>query len=268
MHKKNLVSYFLVISLLFCLMSCSSKVSHTDSSTTHLTAAKDALLSTSEATLSEGRDMGQEYIDSFVFLGESTTYHLKNRGVLSGGTNTLQVWGPKSGTLMLDSSTASCRIVYPETGEEIDISTAMEEKKPEFLLLTFGLNGATANISKGSDYYKTCYKKLISTLRSASPDTVIILQSCFPVASNMDMSGYSVSVSTLNRYIDIINSWTAELAASLSLGYLNTSEILKDENGFLRTEYQVGDGYHLTKDAYVEILKYIRTHGYKENNNE
>lgn len=207
-------------------------------------------------------DAGAEYIDSFVFLGESTTYHLKNRGVLSGGKSTTQVWAPKSGTLMLDLTTASCRIVYPETDEELDLSAAMARKRPRYMLLTFGLNGASAIISKGSEYFKECYSRLIYTLRSASPDTVIILQSCFPVAKSMDMSGYSISAKALNAYIDTINQWTKELAGSLSLGYLFTSETLKDSEGFLLEKYQAGDGYHLTKEAYVEILKYIRTHAH------
>ena len=43
--------------------------------------------------------------------------------------------------------------------------------------------------------------------------------------------------------------------------YLNTSEILKDQNGFLLFEYQSGDGYDLTEEAYRQILYYIRTHG-------
>lgn len=221
-------------------------------------ASLDILIS----PLPESEDMGQEYIDSFIFLGESTTFHMKNRGVLSGGTKTTQVWGPQSGTLMLDHTTASCRIVFPETGEEIDISEALRRKKPKYMLLTFGLNGAPGSISKGSEYFKECYKRLISTIRAASPNTVIILQSCFPIAKSMDMSGYSVNASTLNQYIDIINGWTEELAASLSLGYLQTADVLKTPEGFLREELQVGDGYHLTKEAYVEILQYIRTHGY------
>ena len=210
--------------------------------------------------LSPKNDLGQEYIDSIVFLGESTTYHLKSRGVLSGGTQTNQVWAPKSGTLMLDLSTDSCRIVYPESGEELDIADAMQRKKPKYIMLTFGLNGATKTISKGSDYFKSCYLDLINTLRTASPETTIIIQSCFPVAKSMNTDNYSVDVATLNSYIDIINGWARELAESELLKFVNSSEVLKDSDGFLREEYQAGDGYHLTKGAYAEILKYIRTH--------
>ncbi len=251
----------LIASCFICtlLASCTDQAPQSDA-TSPTDSDISAVMSTTPSL--ECTDRGQEYINSFIFLGESTTSHLKSRGVLSGGTATTQVWSTKSGTLMLDTSTAECRIVYPETGEELDLSTAMSKKKPKYMLLTFGLNGATANVSKGEEYFKFCYGKLINTLHSASPDTVIILQSCFPIAENMDMSGHSVDVVTLNGYIDILNGWTRELAAERSLGYLNTCEVLKGADGFLIKEYQVGDGYHLTREAYVEILKYIRTHTY------
>ena len=261
---KKAVSLLILTS--FAITLCSCEFQKRESFMESNSDTKDIAVSSNSLSypLKESEDMGQKYIDSFVFLGESTTYHLKSRGVLSEGTNTCQVWGTKSGTLMLDLSTYNCRIVYPETNEEIDISEAAKRKKPKYILLTFGLNGAVANISKGSKYFTDCYEKLINTIREASPETVVILQSCFPVAENMDMSNFSIDVSMLNQYIDIINGWTMELAKELSLGYLNTTEILKDENGFLYPEYQSGDGYHLTKDAYLKILEYIRTHGYTE----
>ena len=68
-------------------------------------------------------------IDDIIFLGESTTYHLKSRGVLSGGTETKQVWAPRSGTLMLDSATSECRIIYPETNEELPLIAALHRIK-------------------------------------------------------------------------------------------------------------------------------------------
>jgi hypothetical protein len=206
--------------------------------------------------------MGQDYIDSFVFLGESTTYHLRSRGVLSGGKATTQVWGPKSGTLMLDAATSTCRIIYPETGEELDLHEAAKRKKAKYILLAFGLNGATRTVAKGKDHFFFCYEKLIDTLLSASPCTTVILGSCFPIAKNMDTSGYSLSPQELNEYIETLNSWCMELAQKRALGYLNTAQALKDTNGMLKEEYQAGDGYHLTREAYIEILEYIRTHAH------
>lgn len=223
----------------------------------------DAFLIRSDTLLTETEDAGDEYLNSLIFLGESTTYHLKSRGVLSGGTDTLQVWAPKSGTLMLDATTADCRIYYPDDKEEIDLCEAMARKKPKFLVLTFGLNGAVGNISKGADYFKSCYLRLITKLREASPESVIIIQSCPPISEKMDVSNHSVSASVLNSYIDITNQWSAELASALDLPFLNSAETLKDSSGFLKDEYDAGDGFHLNAKAYRALLGYIRTHAYR-----
>ena len=213
--------------------------------------------------LTPTEDMGEEYLDSFLFFGESTTYHMKDREVLRDGRNTEQILAPDSGTVNLDHTTLSLPLRDPETGEYVTVEEAIRRRKPKRLMLTFGLNGAVQKVRRGAEYYKTCYRALIDCVRRVSPDTAIILQSAFPVAKNMNMQRYSVSVEELNRAIDQINVWTHELADEYGIGYLNTAEILKDAEGYLKIEYQVGDGHHLTRDAYLEILYYIRTHGYK-----
>ena len=210
------------------------------------------------AAVNEAEDQtGQAYIDSFVFLGESTTYHLKSRGVLSGGTKTKQVWGPENGTINLDTTIATLQIIYPETGERLTIGEALARKKPRRILFCFGLNGAVAKHRRGPEYFKACYRLLLDTVRACSPSTEIYLQSAFPVAENMDVSTYSVDVDTLNRYIDEINAWTRELGLEYGATYLDTAKALKDAAGRLRTEYQIGDGHHLTAEAYRKMLSYI-----------
>ena len=215
-----------------------------------------------DALLRETADAGEEYINSFISIGESTTYHLKSRGVLKDGQNTTQIWSPKGGTMTLDLTASKAKIIYPETGEELSFFEAASKKRPRYVIMTFGLNGAVQNIKRGEKYFKTCYKALINEIRSASPETKIILQSSFPVAKNMDVSAYSVDLCTLNKYIDTINEWTHKIADEEGCRYLDTSKILKDESNNLCEEYQSGDGYHLNTEAYKQILHYIRTHAY------
>ena len=219
---------------------------------------------TKSATLPPTADMGDGYIDGFVFFGESTTYHLKSRGVLKGGTDTSQVLHDSSGSAILNPETYEMKLVYNDGDTPLPFGEAIAKRRPRYLLLTFGLNGATATVKRGRNYFFDCYRSLINAARNASPETVIILQSCFPVAENMDMSRYTVTVDGLNGHIRTINGWTLELCEAEGLSYLDTQEILSDENGRLRLEYQAGDGYHLTAEAYQKILEYIRTHAYGE----
>ena len=262
--KIKLLILTLAAHLCLSLLSCSKDKEQDESSESFTSEAPaDTEVSSLYTTLlCESEDRGMSYIDSFIFIGESTTYHMKSRGVLSGGTETKQIWSPKSGTMTLDLTADKIKIVYPETDEELTFFEAAKRKRPEYIIMTFGLNGAVQNINRGEDYFKACYKKLINAIKSASPNTKIILQSAFPVAENMDMSDYSVDLKTLNEYIDTINEWTYTLAEQEKLRYLDTAEILKDNNNNLKPEYQSGDGYHLTEQAYKQILYYIRTHGY------
>lgn len=213
------------------------------------------------AELAASKDMGDEYIDSIIFIGESTTYHLKSREVLKNGRNTRQVWSTSAGTMTLDMGIVDVRIVYPDTLEEITIGEAAARKKPEIFVLTFGLNGVVGKIKRGEEYYKSCYMALVNEIKSNSPDSKIIIQACPPVAENMDVSAYSVNVSTLNEYIDVLNAWAREMCAEQGIYYLASDSVLKDERGYLADEYQAGDGYHLTAAAYEKMLYYIRTHG-------
>lgn len=197
------------------------------------------------------------YTDEITFLGESTTYHLKSRGVLSGGTSTTQVWAPKSGTLMLEPSISDCRIIYPETREEISLAEAIKRKKPKYMMLTFGLNGATTFIERGEKYFKSCYQELIDLIKESSQSTKIIINSCFPVAKSMDMSRYTVSARELNAYIDTLNKWASQLADSNKIYYLESAKVLKDEEGYLKSAFKADDGYHLNSNAYRCFLEYL-----------
>ncbi len=255
---KNKFKLLIILALSILLVSCTP---------TEQGVGKEdisAAANTDGAVLEKSPDMGEEYIDSLIFFGESTTYHLKSRGVLSGGKDTKQVWAPKSGTVNLDATISALKIVYPETGKEITLSEAISQKKPKIMVLTFGLNGAVQKHGKGEKYFSECYMRLINIIRQGSPDTKIILQSCFPIASTMDMSNYSVDAATLNSYITQINLWTRQIAADAGCYYLNTCEELSDGEGFLREEFDVGDGHHLTAAAYEVMLEYIKTHGIKE----
>ena len=213
--------------------------------------------------LGETEDMGDGYIDSFVFFGESTTYHLKSRGVLSGGSSTTQVLGSKSGTAMLNGETSNMEVIDPKSGESVSIGEAVRRLKPKYILLSFGLNGALRNVKGGKELYKANYKRLTDTIKEASPKTKIIIASCYPIAKSMDTSAYSVSPRELQGHINTLNSWALEFAADEGFRYLKLCDPLSDSEGFLREELHVGDGHHLTKDAYVIALNYIRTHGYK-----
>ncbi len=203
--------------------------------------------------LAETEDMGQEYLDKIIFLGDSTTYGMKYYGVLSGGKDTQQVWTPSSGTLTL-SYQGFATIVYPPTGEEIPIRDAVERTKPEMMVITLGVNGVSF---MDEDYFKSEYSSLVNDIKAISPDTKIILQSIFPVASTYE---YLSSINNTN--ITEANKWVLAVAEETGCRYLDTTSVLAGEGGWLPQEYQNGDGLHLNEVSFGIVTNYIRTHGW------
>ncbi len=196
-------------------------------------------------------DAGLAYQDKLVFVGDSLTAHLINRGVLTGGQNTRQVWRTESNMLNLNSEVTSAKIVYPGTGETMTIAEAAKAAKPEILIITLGTDWGVAYLSEAD--FKDCYTKLVKAVQKASPDTTVVLQSIFPVTAKCTLLD--------NAKIDTANKWVKAVAAETGSRYLDTQSILKDENNCLKAEYcNSSDGIHLGADAYKAILAYIRTH--------
>ena len=202
------------------------------------------------AVLGETEDMGQEYIDKFIFLGDSTTYGLAHYEVVPAS----QVWTPASGTLTL-SLWSIANIVY-EDGTEISIIDAVSLKQPEYIMITLGVNGISF---MGEEVFIDEYTKLVEAIKTASPDTKIILNSIYPISAE-----YPAENGITNEKIDTANLWVEQIADALGVRYLNSASVIKDENGTLpKSLDNGGDGLHMNADGYNLVINYMRTHGYK-----
>jgi lysophospholipase L1-like esterase len=195
-----------------------------------------------------------EYLSDCLRFGQAAngrvivSYRLWN----SGGKESLQVWTPASRTLTLDQAVTTT-ILYPDTGEEITIKDAIARKKPEILVITLGVNGISY---MNEEYFTSSYKKLVNMIAKESPDTKIILQSIFPVATNWEKTK-----SINNEKITNANKWIRAVADACSVRYLDTISVLAiDEGGYLPQKLQNGDGLHLNGTGCDIVLQYIRTH--------
>ena len=204
--------------------------------------------------LAETEEMGRKYLDSIIYLGDSTTYGFQVYGVLSGGTDTKQVWTPADRTFSLFNQ-KNIKILYPETKENLTIEKAVATKKPAYMVITLGINGVA---SMDEDYFSREYRALVKRILEANPNTKIILNSIFPVARSYGLLG-----SINNEKIEKANGWIFALAEELDVRYLDSASVLRDSEGWLMPKYDAGDGLHLKPEAYKAIVQYINTHGYK-----
>lgn len=196
-------------------------------------------------------DAGTAYQDKIIFVGDSLTAHLINREVLTGGTNTKQVWRCENNMMNLNSEITSAKIIYPGTGEKMTIAEAAKKAQPEIMVITLGTDWGVSYLSESE--FKSCYAGLVQAIQKASPKTKIILQSIFPVTA--------ACVNLDNTKIDAANKWVKAIAAENGCRYLDTQSILKDDKNCLKDSYcNSTDGIHMGREAYVAILEYIRTH--------
>jgi lysophospholipase L1-like esterase len=245
MNKKNILGILILLILIslltvltVLLFNPSNAPKNTDSNIPTVNPGEN------DVTLSTTPDAGQEYIDKIYFVGESTTAHF-----FKGGIDRSHILVPSSATLTLGSD-----ILQITVGDKkLTIPDAVADANAEILILTIGINNASRF---GESQYKAFYGKLIKAIKEYSPSTKIIIQSSFPVTAEYSASGTVIT----NEAIDQNNKWAKEIAKQYGLRYLDTQSILKNSNGALIDEYCNGDGVHLTEEAYIEIIRYIRTH--------
>ncbi len=191
------------------------------------------------------------FIDSLTFLGDSTTAHMLSRAPLTGGASSKQIWVSKNRYLNLSSRITYEKIVCPQNGEEMTIAKAAATVRPKYLVITLGIDYGVYYYRNDLKTFSLYYEKLIDAIAAASPETVIVLQSIFPV-------GRGSSVIT-NEMVDRANGAIAEIAARRNLVFVDAATPLKDAEGYLAPEYCYSeDGIHLTHDAYAVIFENLK----------
>lgn len=219
-------------------------------------AAVTAPPAPSTVTLPETADMGTDYLDRIVFLGDSTTYGMYAYNVLPHD----QIWVPSSGTLSLFNWAVESVEYYPygdnDDHQTLSIADAAATAKPEYLVITLGINGVSL---LDEEQFRGYYTGLVQAIQAASPDTKIIFQSIYPVIDAQTPEGIK------NDRINAANGWILDMAGQLGARYLATHDALTDSTGNLSLDYITtgSDGIHMDQRGYNAILQYVRTHAWQ-----
>lgn len=199
--------------------------------------------------LKETEDYGDEYIDEFIFAGDSMAlYYVINK--LVPGT---RLWHQVS----IDPETALTNPIYinhQETGKTFIQN--LKEKQPSKVLFTLGTNGAAY---MQVDYFIDCYRKLLIEMKEASPDTLLIIQSIPPIDRKYDTKENGIT----NQKINTLNYYIASLCDELKIPFLNSASAMKGEDGTCKDGYCISkDGIHPTVQGQTALIQYMKTHGY------
>ena len=221
----------------------------------HRETESDTRLSSAE--LGKTEDFGQNYIHSMIFVGDSVIYAMKDSALLLGGKDTSQIWSGENGDMSLDYNVDKSQIVYAD-GSLLSVAQAAEAGTPAYMVITLGIKNGVQYCSEES--FKNYYTKLVVSVKEASPDTRIILQSVFPVSKSFEKENSGISADKIKS----ANVWISEIAKDCGVKFINTHSALQDSKGYLLSEYDSGDGLHLNIKGYAAVLNYIRTHGWQE----
>ncbi len=205
--------------------------------------------------LNQTIDMGMDYQNRLVFLGDSTTYGLYSYGVLPHH----QVWTPASGTLSLFNWAVETIDYYTADSalsQSLSISDCAATAQPEYLVITLGLNGISI---LDETQFKEYYTGLVQAIQAASPNTRIICQSIYPVIDAKTTDDIK------NEKIKAANGWILDVATQTGTCYLNTYDQLTDDSGNLAAQYidDDSDGIHMNANGYNAILEVVRTHAWQ-----
>ena len=223
MHANRIFLCLISLTLLFSSCSCHVSASGTTSTQSHA------------------------FIDELTFLGDSTTAHMQQRSAL----RTEQIWATQARYLNLDPRITYARIVAPDTGCEETIAEVAARLKPKYLVITLGIDYGVYYYRDRPDLLCFYYEKLLDAVKAASPNTVIVMQSIFPVARGC--------TAITNEMIGRANTALASLAAARGIFFADQTATLADEAGYLRPEYcYSADGIHLTAKAYEAILSHLK----------
>lgn len=202
-------------------------------------------------TLPETNDAGQEYIDKLTFICDSSFVGVRDYGLLSGGTGTYQVWATDTGSLPI-GSIMDKKIIYPSDGSEITISDAAMIAKPPVLVLCVGQDGLNT-VDEAA--FKNSYTNLVQTLKTVSPDSIIICCSITSVLKN-----YTGADNLTTTMISDANDWIKSVCQNQGVYFAESGKSVGDGTGSVLSTYLSNNGKTLNSTGINEILEYLRCH--------
>ena len=202
----------------------------------------------STALLTETADAGTDYLNDTLFLGDSNTVRLYNNGLIS-----LQQFCAKEG-IGTQVALNEGIVTFKKDSNHYTIPQAVAMMKPRRVVMTFGTNDTGMEVSD----FIAHYTALIQAIQQSYPYTDIIVNTVPPVPA--DHSNYPHMD---QAKIDDFNMALLSMCEQMGLKFLNSSEALKDANGYGREDYyQTGD-IHLKPVGLKAMLSYLRTHAYQ-----
>ena len=203
-----------------------------------------------DAVLPEGQDAGEGYLKETVFVGDSNVVRMSKNGLIS-----LDQYVGKEGLGVQSVPSERC-VAFKDDQESYTIPEALAKMKPRRVVVMLGTNNADGGTNV-QDFIQN-YKAALNSIQNSYPYCDIIVAAIPPVP--YDHSQYpAITMQT----IDQMNQALADFCKESGYKFLNTTQVLKDANGYGKNEYFNQGDIHMKSEGLNAILSYVRTHPYE-----
>ncbi len=195
--------------------------------------------------LPENGRVDMSYFSTVTFVGDSLTqgFQIYSQGIPNAHYCAYKGIGPKQ---MYDGS-----IQRRQDGEQEIPMDALVASAPANVYIQLGAN---AMVSLDDESILAYYREMLAAMRAAlPPETGYYIQSLTPVRPDNN-PGFDI-----NRIL-ALNNRLAQMAFEENLYFLDLTEPLAGDDGFLREDFAGGDGYHLSPSGYAAWTDYLVTH--------
>ena len=138
--------------------------------------------------------------------------------------------------------------------EAVTVPEAVKIIQPQRIVITYGTNNT---IGYDTETFLGKYKAGLDKIKEKWPYADIMINAIPPI--DRQRENLAVTMQTIDKF----NKALAEFAKEEGYKFLNSTEVLKDEEtGFAKKDYTIGDGVHLSKAGMDAMFTYFRTHAY------
>ena len=199
----------------------------------------------SSTLLAKTADAGDAYTQKILFLGDSRINGMLYSRQISSA-NTFAENG------LSHSVALNKAIIDLGTGKLLTIPQAVGIRKPDIMLVAFGINGVAY---MGKTGFMKSYEEFIDALLAQSPDSRLIIQSILPVTKAKSDGDAIYNNTKISRYNELIEQMCREKGVT----YLHVADAVGLDNGALPAG-SATDGVHLNREYCYKWLDYLKTH--------
>lgn len=179
-----------------------------------------------------------EYLRQSLFIGDS---------ICSGLSTYLDDYIAGGNVLAYRDGRTTSMLSYSfDTGDgPMTADNAFAYKQPEFVYFWLGTNELTAN---SPEKFSENYRSLIEGVVGSEPDgqLKIGIVSIAPTGRN-----YSVPIETVNKLNEALQQLADDMGENVY--FIDITQAVADESGYLKGEFDTGDGLHINQQGYRAI---------------